>query len=276
MITKSNNKPLVSVITPTKNRAEFLINNLNSVRNQSYPRIEHIVIDGNSDDDTVEILKRYEKLCNLKWISEKDKCHAEAYNKGILMVHGDIVSFLNSDDMYLLDAVEKVVNEFLNYPKTDIIYGNLLYINKILGKEIPRNFRETNLRKLLFSEGFLPQQTLFYSKKIIDKVGLMDVKYKYVPEKSWWFRMFRLNPSYRYLDQLITKATLHKGSISIKDRKKQYEEIKRVYLDYGISRFSKLYLNYIIGRYFYRPMYFAQNNFPTFYKYLKWVKKKLI
>src|SRR4030042_5781339 len=99
--------PLVSVITVSKNSARFIEDNILSVKYQDYPRIEHIVVDGGSTDSTVDILRKYETV---RWISEPDNGVTDAFNKGIGMASGDILAFLNSDDVYhSRDSVRKAV-----------------------------------------------------------------------------------------------------------------------------------------------------------------------
>jgi len=94
------NLPLVSVITPSYNQGHFIEENILSVKSQDYPNIEHVVVDGGSSDMTVEILKKYEGTYNLRWISEPDEGHADAVNKGFAIARGEIIGWLNSDDVY--------------------------------------------------------------------------------------------------------------------------------------------------------------------------------
>ncbi|MEM2568057.1 MAG: glycosyltransferase, partial [Candidatus Bathyarchaeia archaeon] len=96
----TKNDTLVSIITPSLNQGRFIRETLLSVKSQDYPCIEHIVIDGGSTDDTLMILKRYEGTYNLRWISEPDEGHSDAVNKGFRMAQGEIVGWLNSDDVY--------------------------------------------------------------------------------------------------------------------------------------------------------------------------------
>ena len=100
--------PLVTVVIPCLNRANYLVSTLESVLQQDYPQIECIVVDGGSTDGTVEILRQYGK--RIKWVSEPDKGHADAINKGWWMSKGEILSWLNADDLYVVsDAISKAV-----------------------------------------------------------------------------------------------------------------------------------------------------------------------
>lgn len=116
--------PLVSVVTPTLNRRELLAETVASVSAQSYPHLEHIVVDGGSTDGTVEMLA---SMAGIRWLSEPDGGMYEAVNKGLRLAIGD--TYLNSDDQYLPWTVETVVEAFARYPDADFIYGDALNIN---------------------------------------------------------------------------------------------------------------------------------------------------
>jgi glycosyltransferase involved in cell wall biosynthesis len=117
-------KPSVSIITPSYNQAEYIEDTLKSVKIQEYKNIEHIVIDGGSTDNTTQILKKYQNQYNLKWISEPDKGQADAINKGFSLAEGDILGWLNSDDVYLSKStVSTAVNVLIEYPQADIVNG---------------------------------------------------------------------------------------------------------------------------------------------------------
>ena len=96
----SKDLPLVSIVTPSYNQGKFIEDTILSVKNQSYPNIEHIVVDAGSTDGTLKILRKYEKEYNLKWVSEPDEGQSDAVNKGFEMAKGEIVDWINSDDVY--------------------------------------------------------------------------------------------------------------------------------------------------------------------------------
>ncbi|MCK4733699.1 MAG: glycosyltransferase, partial [Methanophagales archaeon] len=117
-------KTLVSIITPSYNQGRFIEDALLSVKNQDYPNIEHIIVDGGSIDNTLEILRKYENEYNLRWISEPDEGQSGAVNNGFRMAKGEIIGWVNSDDGYFdVSAISSVVKYFDKYKGADVIYG---------------------------------------------------------------------------------------------------------------------------------------------------------
>jgi glycosyltransferase involved in cell wall biosynthesis len=123
-------QPLVSIITPSYNQGRFIEETILSIKNQTYPNIEHIICDGGSTDETLDVIRRHEGTYNLRWVSEPDKGQADAINKGFDMAQGEIVTWINSDDIYVTrDAVRKIVDAFRSYPAADVVTGNGIYID---------------------------------------------------------------------------------------------------------------------------------------------------
>lgn len=269
-------KPLVSIITPAKNSVDFLKKNMESLRRQIYRPIEHIVVDGDSRDGTKELLKEQAAHSRLKWVSEPDKNHADAYNKGIRMAEGEIIGFLNADDCYTEETVARVVKGFREHPEANLVYGNILYIDTIRKEERPRNFDGIPFERLLFREGFLPQQSLFYRRDLIQRAGPMDVTLNFQPEVDWWFRMHRQGIKPIHLPVLLTKAVLHEGSISIKNRRGQIEEVGRIYRRHGVPFFSIAHAFYLIQKYLSTPLEFLKNRFPPVNSLLRFMKRLLL
>ena len=120
--------PLVSIVTPSLNRADLIESTLRSVRSQSYPHVEHIVVDGGSTDGTLAVLRRYEGTYGLRWISEPDHGMYSAINKGLAMARGQVLAYLNSDDLYFPWTVETVVAAFRSHPEADLVHGDVWWV----------------------------------------------------------------------------------------------------------------------------------------------------
>lgn len=124
--------PLISIITPSFNQGQFIEETLKSVASQTYKNYEHIIIDGGSTDGTIEILKKYQKKYpdKIKWISEKDKGQSDAINKGLKMAKGEILCYLNSDDVFYYYTLETVVNFFKKHKEVYWVTGDYEIINE--------------------------------------------------------------------------------------------------------------------------------------------------
>src|SRR4030042_2589290 len=137
-----NELPLVSIVTPSYNKARFIEETILSVKNQTYPRIEHIIIDGGSTDGTLDIIRKYSD--SLTWISEPDKGQSDAINKGWKMSKGEILAYLNADDTYMPRAVETAVKFLADNMDVGLVYGECNIINehgKVIGKYVADEFK---------------------------------------------------------------------------------------------------------------------------------------
>jgi len=145
----------ISIITVSKNAGLTIESCIRSVLDQDYPNIEYIIIDGGSTDGTVDIIKRYEGDISI-WISEKDEGIYDAMNKGINMASGDIVGFLNSDDLYAGPDILELVAEAFHNNDTDSCYGDLVYVLKDDTDKVVRNWKSCELDHELFKNGWHP------------------------------------------------------------------------------------------------------------------------
>jgi glycosyltransferase involved in cell wall biosynthesis len=171
----------ISIITVTKNSENFLEECILSLEKQSYKNYEHIIIDGCSTDNTINIIKKY-KTKVAYWVSEKDEGHYDAMNKGIKRCSGDIIGILNSDDFYYPEAL-KIVNEYFNSNKElDFLFGSVEKYKLLHGY---------NPKKIKWSFGFYTSHSVgfFIKKKSQLKVGLYNLKYKYSSDYDLFYRM---------------------------------------------------------------------------------------
>lgn len=164
--------PTVSVITPSYNQGAFIEEAIKSIKQQSYPYIEHIIVDGGSDDNTIEILKKHEGTYNMRWVSEKDLGMYEAVNKGIAMSKGSILSYLNSDDLYFPWTVETVVKHFAEDPSLGLVHGDLASID-LTAVEPALSvifYPPFNLGRAI-RIGSIVQPTAFWRRSVYEKIG---------------------------------------------------------------------------------------------------------
>ncbi len=182
--------PLVSVVIPCLNRAHFLIPTIESILMQDYPRIECIVVDGNSSDGSVEILRQYGD--RIRWVSEPDKGHADAINKGWWMSQGEILAWLNADDVYATpDAVSKVVAYLQNNPQVDVVYGDFSGIAEngelVHGVEKPQEW--DLVKAVKYCKYIIPQAASFMRRSILETVGWLDAAFTNGKDHELWLRI---------------------------------------------------------------------------------------
>jgi len=183
--------PTISIVTPSFNQANYIEETLRSVSSQKCPVLEHLVIDGASTDGTVDILKRYSALPEwkyLRWISETDRGQSDAINKGFRMARGDIVGWLNSDDLYVPDCFSIVSQIFAQNEDVDLVYGDYLIIDKtgrtlILKKEIAFDWDI-----MLCGMNYIAQPNVFFRRRVFEAIGYLNNSLHYLMDYEFWLR----------------------------------------------------------------------------------------
>lgn len=181
--------PLVSIVTPSYNQGRYIQATLDSVLKQDYTRLEHLVMDGGSSDETLDILRNYTDT-RLQWVSEPDKGQTDALNKGLRRATGDILAYLNSDDLYLPGAVAFAVDYFDKHPEVAVIYGDCQSLDAA-GQEIQPSLKGQpfNLRLLFTTRLDMPQPTVFWRRRVLEGVGFFDESLHYTMDYDYWLRM---------------------------------------------------------------------------------------
>lgn len=200
----------ISIITPSFNQGKFIEKNIKSIFDQNYPNFEHIIVDGGSTDDTVEILKKYS---HLKWVSEPDEGQADALNKGLKMASGDIIGWLNSDDYYLPNAFNIVSETYLN-EKWDWLIGNLKYYYKLKNEFVEVISHDLTYDKLIVNPDIVCQQSTFFSKTTLLKVGGWKKEYQMIMDYELWLRLIKLSQP-KIVNEFLAVFVWHEEQKSI-------------------------------------------------------------
>jgi len=219
------NLPLVSIITPSYNQAAYLEETIQSVFSQTGVELEYFVIDGGSSDGSVEIIQRYSHRLT-GWISEPDNGQAEAINKGFSRATGKYIAWLNSDDLYLPNAVSQAVSALEANPELGLIYGDAISIDPQGAVLNPLNFSDWGLGDLL---GFriICQPAVFMRRSILTQAGYLDPSYHYMLDHQLWLRMARLAPI-RHLPHTLAAARQHPGAKNVLQAAAFGDEILRI------------------------------------------------
>jgi len=235
------NNALVSVITVSYNSAETIIDTIESVLNQAYNRIEYVIVDGNSSDGTVDIIKSYEnKFKNrgieYRWVSEPDGGIYDAMNKGVLMAQGSIIGILNSDDWYSNDAISEIVrtNKDNNF---SVISGRKNKVNS--EKQILDTVQnKKDIKKHIHKTMPLNHPATFVHKTIYEDVGDFDIRYKLSADYDFIFRAYNAGAKFLFTDKVI---------VNMRNTGSTYQ-LKNIFItakeDYEIRKKNKIKLAY--------------------------------
>ena len=239
----------VSIITVSYNSQKTIQRTISSVNNQDYSNIEHIFIDGQSDDRTLEIIKSKSNRKNIL-ISQPDMGIYDAMNKGLKIASGDIIGILNSDDIFTSDSVvSKVVKTFIE-KKSDILYGNINYFNE--KGVIVRTWKSSKFIKGDFVKGWHPPHpSLFVRRYVYEKDGLFDIDLKIASDFEFMLRIFeKSNYDIIYLNQTVVSMLTGGKSNSIIGIYKGYKEIQKAFKKNNLTPKSFYFIKRYISKIF--------------------------
>lgn len=215
------NLPRISIVTPSFNSKEYLERAIESVVNQNYPNLEHIIIDGGSNDGTLHLLNKYKQ--KITWISEPDNGQGDALNKGFQMSTGEIIGWLNADDTYQPKTIWEAIKYFQSNPNVDLLYSHFNFID---GKEqiyytncVPR----FSLEKLLYGN-IVPNAGMFFRKQVIEKVGGINPNLHYVLDWEFVLRI-ALKCKLLQIDKVWGNFRIVPGTKSVENAYKFWPEI---------------------------------------------------
>jgi glycosyltransferase involved in cell wall biosynthesis len=217
--------PLVSIVTPSYNQGGFIKQTIDSVLSQSYPRVEYIVVDGNSADETVSVLKSYGPRLN--WISEPDRGQTHAINKGFARSKGEVRAYVNSDDVLLPGAVEKVVKHFRRHPEADMVYGQGLLIDEA-GRRVGMYRTDDYSFTRLMLDCCVCQPAAFWLTRIAEKIGPFDERLDYAMDYDYWLRIDRAGGHIVHFREPLAASRRYPETKTARARAEVYDEIFRV------------------------------------------------
>ncbi len=211
-MTKMNNFPKISIVTPSFNQGAYLEQTIQSVIGQNYPNLEYIVMDGGSTDNSVDIIRKYESHIT-HWESGSDGGQADAINRGFALTTGDILAWLNSDDMYLPGTLDLISKDFSATGKDElqIFCGNCIHLVEETGEVFGSNISHTALVSDLGLYDYLVQPSCFWTKKTSEVVGPLHERLTYAFDWEWFLRAKKKGCAFIPLDQYLSIYRIHAG-----------------------------------------------------------------
>ncbi len=237
-----NPQPLVSIITPSYNQARYLEETMRSVLSQDYPNLEYLIVDGGSTDGSAEIIARCAREHPERipwWVSERDAGQTDAINKGFARARGEILAWLNSDDLYYPGAVSEAVAFLQAHPQAGMVYGDADLVDGE-GRQLGRfPAAQTDYRRLRRGYVHIPQQAAFFRAALWRKVGPLDPTFYFAMDYDLWVRLARLAPLV-YHPRRWAAFRLHQTGKSVQSDNRCWPEMLRVHYREGGSPFSPL------------------------------------
>lgn len=235
------NTVLVSIVTPTYNSDHFIAETLASVNGQSYPNIEHIIVDGGSHDNTLLILREYQKSTSniVSVISEPDDGMYDAINKGLSIAKGEILTYLNSDDLYDgSNVIDKIVHVFGKDGGIKWIYSNVKIING--HSQIVANYRIPPFNWKTFacaSWSFIPQPTTFWRKELFEEIGGFNKNYQMAADFDFFLKAGMLSTPKR-VDFVVARFREHDDALTSKQQDLSKAEMKAIIEEHNLEDLS--------------------------------------
>lgn len=214
-----------SIVTVSFNQGQFIRDCIESVLNQGYSNFEHIIVDGGSKDNTVQILKEYP---HLNWVSEPDRGQSDGLNKGFRKATGDVIAWINSDDMLAPGALQAVNDFFVKNPSKSVVTGNQVFVDK---DGTPMHTVKSELftyNQLLNTRHCsVLQNSTFFRREVLEKVGLLDESFHYTMDLELFVRIAKQYKSYM-MDKDLAMFRVWEDSKTTTSQFKFFQEMWRV------------------------------------------------
>lgn len=212
----------VSFITPSYNQGRFIERTIKSVLQQQLSSYEYVVMDGGSTDETVDILKRFSG--GLRWVSEKDRGQTHAVNKGLVATSGEIIAWINSDDIYCPGALRAVCEFFDENPAVDVVYGDANYIDETDNVTGPYPTQDWDLER--FKECcFISQPAAFMRRTVVERFGLLDEQLHFCMDYDYFLRLARGGARFAHLKQVLAGTRLYPTNKTLRYRERIHVEV---------------------------------------------------
>jgi glycosyltransferase involved in cell wall biosynthesis len=216
--------PDISIITPSLNQGRFIARTIDSVVAQDLGAIqlEYVVVDGGSSDETLDLLRRHSD--RIRWISEHDAGQADAVNKGLAMTTGEIVGWLNSDDVYYPGALRAVCQFFDEHHDVDVVYGDASHVDQDDAVIEPYYTERWDIERLR-DVCYLCQPAVFFRRRVVRLAGALDTRLHFCMDYEYWLRLAQSGAAFAYLRQTLAGSRLYPETKTLGSRVRVHTEI---------------------------------------------------
>lgn len=234
--------PKISIITPSYNQGQFLEETILSVLNQDYPNVEYIIIDGGSTDNSVEIIKKYVDRLTY-WVSEKDRGQTHAINKGFKRATGEVVNWLNSDDLLEHGALGMLAKEIQKVPTADFYFGDFSVIDNKGRKLFSRKSGPYQFATLFWGRQLSSQPAVFFRRNLLENLGYLDESLNFCMDTEFWIRAAYKGARFHQIKSTLGITRMHGDAKTTRLQQVLHNEHKMVVRRYNSLRFFKKHNN---------------------------------
>jgi glycosyltransferase involved in cell wall biosynthesis len=241
-----------SVVTPSYNQGQFIRATIESVMSQQIPDLQYLVMDGGSGDETVAILKEYDD--RLSFVSERDEGTADAINKGLALCQGEIIGWLNSDDIYYPQALRRAGELFGMHPEIDVIYGRAHHIDEhgVIIDEYPT---EEWSFEALVNHCIISQPAAFFRRSAVEKYGSLAKAHKFCVDYEFWIRLARKGARFLFVPEHFAATRLHEQAKTVASRLQCHVDINDIMVEHlgyvptpWIANYAHIKAERLVGR----------------------------
>jgi glycosyltransferase involved in cell wall biosynthesis len=228
--------PRISIVTPSYNQAQFVEETVRSILLQGYPNLEYVVLDGGSTDGSVDVLRRYESAFDY-WVSAKDNGQASALAAGFRRATGQILGFVNSDDVLLPGALAAVARHFARHPEAELVVGkSVLYDSDSHIIYVVPGLAPSFNSLLFWGSGGFNQPASFWKREVLLQVGIFDESFRFSFDYDMYLRLTRRQPAQR-INHYLAAFRMHPASKTSTIQDVQYQDDALLKGHYGIERY---------------------------------------
>ena len=225
-------QPKISIVTPSFNHGRFLEETILSVLYQDYPNLEYIIIDGASNDNSIDIIKNYQDQLTY-WVSEKDLGQTNAINKGLKRATGEIINWLNSDDLLAPSALHTIAIAYGQNHESDFYYGDFSIIDNDGSEMFTRKNAPYCKYSLIYGRQLSCQPAVFFRRPLLEKIGYLDETLSFCMDQEFWTRAVIEGTKFYQIKKTLAKARLHSDSKTSRFQKVLHEEHKAIVRKYN-------------------------------------------